>query len=50
MTRLNSIQDLASLRETLQQALAARARAGAVIYVGTGTCGIAAGKSLHVRN
>jgi NADH-quinone oxidoreductase subunit F len=43
MTRLNSIQDLASLRETLQQALAARARAGAVIYVGTGTCGIAAG-------
>ena len=43
MTRLNSIQDLALLREQLQQALAARARTGAVIYVGTGTCGIAAG-------
>jgi NADH-quinone oxidoreductase subunit F len=43
MTRLNSIQDLPPLREELQQALAARARAGAVIYVGTGTCGIAAG-------
>lgn len=31
------------MRETLQQALATRARAGAVICVGTGTCGIAAG-------
>jgi NADH-quinone oxidoreductase subunit F len=43
MAKLNSIQDLPPLREKLQQALAAKARAGVVIYVGTGTCGIAAG-------
>src|ERR1035437_5137934 len=43
MTRLNSIQDLASLRETLQQALAAPARGGGGLYAGTGTCGIPAG-------
>jgi NADH-quinone oxidoreductase subunit F len=43
MARLNSLQDLPLLREKLQQAFAARARAGAVIYVGAGTCGIAAG-------
>ncbi|HUC84871.1 MAG TPA: FAD-dependent oxidoreductase [Candidatus Acidoferrales bacterium] len=43
MTRLNSIQELPPLREEFQQRLAARARARAVIYVGTGTCGVAAG-------
>ena len=42
MTKLNSLQELPVLRGQLQQALAARAR-GVVIYVGTGTCGIAAG-------
>ena len=43
MNRLQSIQDLPPLRESIQQALAARARSGPVIYVGMGTCGIAAG-------
>ena len=43
MNKLASIQDLPPLREKFQQALAARAKAGAVIYVGMGTCGIAAG-------
>ena len=43
MTRLASIQELPLLREEYQQRLAARGRAGAVIYVGTGTCGVAAG-------
>src|ERR1022692_3505725 len=44
MTKLNSLHDLPALREKFQQALAARAKAGAVIYVGMGTCGIAAGE------
>ena len=43
MTKLNSLQELPPLREKFQQALAARAQAGPVIYVGMGTCGIAAG-------
>ena len=43
MTKLNSLQELPALREQFQRALAARAQAGPVIYVGTGTCGIAAG-------
>ena len=43
MNRLASIQDLPLLREEYQQRLAARARGGAVIAVGTGTCGVAAG-------
>ena len=43
MTKLNSLHDLPPLRETFQRALAARAQAGALIYVGMGTCGIAAG-------
>jgi len=43
MTKLNTLQELPPLREKFQQALAARAQAGPVIYVGMGTCGIAAG-------
>ena len=43
MNKLTSLHDLPQLREKFQQALAARAKAGAVIYVGMGTCGIAAG-------
>ncbi|HVM60024.1 MAG TPA: FAD-dependent oxidoreductase [Verrucomicrobiae bacterium] len=43
MAKLNTIQDLAQLREQSQQTLAARGRARAAIFVGTGTCGIAAG-------
>ena len=43
MAKLNTIQDLSQLREQCQRALTARARAGAAIFVGAGTCGIAAG-------
>ena len=43
MNKLTSLHDLPLLREKFQQALVARAKAGAVIYVGMGTCGIAAG-------
>ena len=43
MNKLTSLHDLPALREQFQQALAAHAKAGAVIYVGTGTCGVAAG-------
>lgn len=43
MNKLNSIQELPALRDQFQQALADRAKAGAVVYVGMGTCGIAAG-------
>ena len=39
MAKLNTVQDLAQLREQFQQALTTRA----AIFVGTGTCGIAAG-------
>jgi NADH-quinone oxidoreductase subunit F len=39
MAKLNTVQDLAQLREQFQQALNTRA----AIFVGTGTCGIAAG-------
>jgi NADH-quinone oxidoreductase subunit F len=43
MNKLTSLHDLPALREKFQQALAARAKAGTVIYIGMGTCGIAAG-------
>ncbi|HEX9047014.1 MAG TPA: NADH-ubiquinone oxidoreductase-F iron-sulfur binding region domain-containing protein, partial [Verrucomicrobiae bacterium] len=43
MNKLTSLQELPALREKFQQALAARAQGGAVISVGMGTCGIAAG-------
>ena len=49
MAKLNTIQDLAQRREQFQQALAARTQARAAIFVGAGTCGIAAGarETLH---
>ena len=43
MATLHTIQDLAQLREQCQQALTARGQGRAVIFVGAGTCGIAAG-------
>ncbi|HTS17611.1 MAG TPA: FAD-dependent oxidoreductase [Verrucomicrobiae bacterium] len=49
MATLNTIQDLAQLREQCQQALAARSRARAAIFIGTGTCGIAAGARETLR-
>lgn len=43
MTRLKNAQDLTHLRETLQKDLEVKRAAETIIYIGMGTCGLAAG-------
>lgn len=43
MPRLNNLQELTLLRESVQRELHTREHTGTVITVGMGTCGIAAG-------
>ncbi len=43
MAKLRSLQDLVRVRDELKQAVKATQQTGTAIYVGTGTCGTAAG-------
>jgi NADP-reducing hydrogenase subunit HndB len=43
MPRLKNVQDLMRVREETLQSRNARLKSAATIYIGTGTCGIAAG-------
>ncbi|MCC7146854.1 MAG: (2Fe-2S) ferredoxin domain-containing protein [Phycisphaeraceae bacterium] len=43
MPKLNHVEDLLRLQEQKRQALKVAADTGTVIYIGMGTCGIAAG-------
>jgi NADP-reducing hydrogenase subunit HndB len=43
MTRLKNVQDLIYLRETLQQNFQKKQAQETTIYIGMGTCGLAAG-------
>lgn len=43
MIRLKNAQDLTHLRETLQKDLQVKRAAETIIYIGMGTCGLAAG-------
>ncbi len=43
MTRIKSLQELTRVREEVKTSLRVRTETGTAIYIGMGTCGIAAG-------
>ncbi len=43
MAKLRSLQDLAHLRDEVRQSVRTTVETGTAIYIGTGTCGTAAG-------